>query len=112
MNKPKPRHFFTAAQAGDAAKLRELLAAGMPVDSRDQDQKTVLMCAAESGQAEAFRVLMEAGADLHALALCQIDVLECAASGGNVEIVRFLLDKGLPVEGHWQPRSQFARREG
>jgi hypothetical protein len=26
--------------------------------------------------------------------------------------VRFLVDKGLPLEGHWQPRSQIARREG
>src|SRR5262249_48331149 len=56
--------------------------------------------------------LVEAGADLHAVGMDQIDVLESAASGGDVAIVRFLIGRGLPVEGHWQPRSQAARRQG
>src|SRR5262249_18925774 len=35
-----------------------------------------------------------------------------AAEGGNVALVRFLIDKGLPLEGHWAPRSPVLRREG
>jgi ankyrin repeat protein len=101
-----------AAKVGDIALLRELLAAGVPVDSRDQEEKTALLCAAQFGQFETFRVLAEAGADLHAVALDQLDALECAAEGGNAEIVRFLLEMGLPIEGHWQPRSQAARKQG
>lgn len=114
MSNPKPGELFKAAKQGDVARIRELLAAGIPVDSRDTDQLTPLLRAAENGQAEAFQTLLQAGADLYAvgMGLSQVDVLECAAMGGNVDIVRFLLDKGLPVEGHWQPRSNVARRLG
>jgi hypothetical protein len=109
---PNAKQLFKAVQTGDVTKLRGLLAAGAPVDSRDPEKMTPLMQAAKSGQAEAFRVLVEAGADLQAVGLDQVDVLELAAEGGNVEIVRSLLDRGLPLEGHWQPRSQAARRQG
>src|SRR5438105_11636977 len=112
MDKPKANQLFKAAKAGDTEKLRELLSAGVPVDARDPDGRTALMCAAAADHFDAFMVLAEAAADLHAVALAQVDVLECAAEGGNVEIVRFLIEKGLPLEGHWQPRSQVARREG
>jgi hypothetical protein len=112
MNQPKASPLFKAVKKGDVAKLRELLAAGEPVDAQDHERMTPLMRAAQSGQAEAFRVLAEAGANLHALAMSQTDVLETAAEGGNVEIVRFLIEQGLPLEGHWQPRSPAARREG
>jgi hypothetical protein len=109
---PNANHLFKAVQTGDVTKLRGLLAAGTPVDSRDLEKMTPLLRAAKGGQAEAFHALVEAGADLHAVGMDQVDVLESAASGGNVEIVRFLIDKGLPLEGHWQPRSQAARRQG
>jgi hypothetical protein len=109
---PNANHLFKAVQAADVTKLRGLLDAGTPVDSRDLEKMTPLMRAAKGGQAETFHALVEAGADLHAVGMDQVDVLESAASGGNVEIVRFLIAKGLPVEGHWQPRSQAARRQG
>jgi ankyrin repeat protein len=112
MQQRKASHLIKAAKVGDTDKLRELFAAGLPVDSRDQDGKTALMCAAQSGHLEAVSLLAEAGADLNTVALDQVDVLECAAEGGNIEIVRYLLEKGLPIEGHWEPRSQAARKQG
>jgi hypothetical protein len=112
IDRSKLNQLFKAAKAGNVARIRELLAAGVPVDAQDNERMTPLMRAAQTGQAEAFRALVEAGADLHAIGMCQTDVLEMAAEGGNVEIVRFLLDKGMPLEGHWQPRSQEAHREG
>jgi Domain of unknown function (DUF4253)/Ankyrin repeats (3 copies)/Ankyrin repeat len=101
-----------AAQSGRVAKLRELLAAGAPVEATDVNRMTPVMLAAQGGHAEAFRVLVEAGANLHALAFRQVDVLEMAARGGNVEIIRFLLERGLPVNGHWQPRAEALRKMG
>ncbi|MFO0969812.1 MAG: ankyrin repeat domain-containing protein [Gemmataceae bacterium] len=112
MDNPKPKHLFKAARAGDAAKIRELLAAGAPLEATDLNGLTPVMAAAQAGQGEAFHTLVEAGANLNALGLDQTDLLECAAEGGNAEIVRFLLERGLPVEGHWQPRSLVARRQG
>jgi ankyrin repeat protein len=101
-----------AAQSGMVPKLRELLAAGAPVEARDVNRMTPVMLAAQGGHVEAFRVLVEAGADLHALAFRQLDLLEVAARGGNVEIVRLLLQRGLPVNGHWQPVNDVLRRMG
>jgi uncharacterized protein len=112
MDRPKANQLFKATKAGDVARIRQLLAADVPVDVQDMERMTPLMRAAQNGQAEAFHVLVEAGADLHAVGMVQTDLLEMAAGGGNVEIVRFLIDKGLPLEGHWKPRYPEARREG
>ncbi|MCI0685472.1 MAG: ankyrin repeat domain-containing protein [Gemmataceae bacterium] len=101
-----------AAQSGAVAKLRELLAAGAPVEATDVNRMTPVMLAAQGGHLEAFRLLVEAGADLHATAFRQLDLLEVAAGSGNVEIVRFLLERGLPVNGHWQPVNEAVRKIG
>ena len=58
MDKPKANHLFKAAETGHVSRLRELLASGLPVDTRGQDNKTALMLAAECGQAEAFQLLI------------------------------------------------------
>jgi hypothetical protein len=112
VNQTKLSPLFKAIKKGDIAKLRDLLAQGEPVDAQDQDRCTPLMRAASTGNAEAFHILVQAGADLHALGMQQADVLESAAEGGNLEIIRYLLDQGLPIEGHWQPRTDVARRMG
>src|SRR5262245_24754887 len=101
-----------AATKGDAAKIRQLLDSGVPIESLDLNRFTPVMLAAQAGRLDAFRLLVEKGANLHAIGMDQTDLLECAAEGGNVEIVRTLLGKGLPVEGHWQPKSAASRREG
>ena len=98
----KPKWLRKAAIAGDAARIRELLAEGAPVETPDENQKTPVMLAAQSGNWDAFKALVDAGANLHHLALTKMDLLECAAAGGNVEIIQFLLDQGLPIEGHWK----------
>lgn len=112
MNQPKQSPLFKAVKKGEIAKIRELVAAGEPLNAQDAERMTPVMRAAQGGNIEAFHVLVQAGADLHAVGMLSIDVLEAAAEGGNAEIVKFLLDKGLPVEGHWQPRSDVARRAG
>jgi uncharacterized protein len=103
---------FKAAKSGDVEVLKKLLAEGAPLEATDLNKMTPVMLAAQAGQAEAFGTLVEHGANLHALALCQIDLLECAAEGGNVEIIRFLIDKGMPLEGHWKPRSKAEGKMG
>jgi len=108
----KANSLFKAATKGDVAKIRQLLDAGVPIESQNLNRFTPVMLAAQAGQLDAFRLLLEKGANLYAIGLDQTDLLECAAEGGNVEIVLTLLAKGLPVEGHWQPRSAAERREG
>jgi hypothetical protein len=109
---PKEDALLKAALSGAVAKLRQLLAAGAPVDARDVNRMTPVMLAAQGEHVEAFRVLVEAGADLHAVAFRQLDLLEVAARSGHIEIVRFLLERGLPVNGHWQPVNEAIRKIG
>lgn len=108
----KVNALFKAIKAGEVAKVRELLAAGVSIESLDPNKHTPVMLAAEAGQRDVFFALVELGANLHALGLLQHDLLESAAEGGNVEIINFLLKKKFPVEGHWKPRSKIDEREG
>src|SRR5262249_31788136 len=112
MDNPKANALLSAASAGKTGKVRELLAAGAPIEATDVNRLTPIMLAAQGGHLETFHALVEAGANLHALAFRQVDLLEMAARGGNVEIVRFLLDKGLPINGHWQPTVPALRKFG
>ena len=54
--------FLSAAVNGDVAKLREMVSAGMPVDTRDQYGVTALLRAANAEKPVAVRYLLEAGA--------------------------------------------------
>lgn len=112
MAHPKEDALIKAALAGEAAKVRQLLADGAPVDARDVNRMTAAMLAAQGGHVHAFQALVEAGADLHATAARQFDLLEAAARGGSVEIVTFLLENGLPVDGHWKPANDVMAKMG
>jgi Domain of unknown function (DUF4253) len=111
-NQATTNALFKAAKGGDVAKIRQLLDAGVSIESTDMHRLTPVMLAAQAGQVEAFRLFVEKGANLHAVGMCDTDLLECAGEGGNVEIIRMLIEKGLPLEGHWVPKYAQARREG
>ncbi|HVT34171.1 MAG TPA: ankyrin repeat domain-containing protein [Nevskiaceae bacterium] len=55
-----------AADHGDEAQLRKLLAAGTEVDGRDRYGSTALMYAARAGCAACVQALLDAHADIHA----------------------------------------------
>ena len=88
------------AEAGKAACIPQLIAAGLSVDFRDQYGRTSLHCATISGQIETMRVLLELGADVNA---------QCDSHGYDsgctplryavlceytLEVVQLLLEKG------------------
>lgn len=108
----KANALLKAARAGDAARVREWLDAGVPIESTDPNRLTPVMLAAQGGHAEAFRLLVERGANQEVVGLGHSDLLGCAAEGGAVEIVVYLLERGHPVEGRWKPRSVAERRTG
>ena len=56
-----------AVEAGDVESVRELLAAGAFVDSRDLAGHSVLVIAGVNGHREIFEMLLDAGADPNAL---------------------------------------------
>lgn len=56
-------YFFAAARTGEQAVLQEFIAAGYPVNTRNELSYTALMVAAYAGQAQAVALLLQAGAD-------------------------------------------------
>jgi hypothetical protein len=52
-----------AATVGDVAAIDALLAAGAPIDARDDRGRTPVMAATHAGQVDAVRTLFAAGAD-------------------------------------------------
>ena len=103
------RALVEAATKGDAKKVRELLAEGVPADVRDNETYTLgsvwnitpLMCAAAQGHFEIVRLLLQAGADV--VAACDAhpedggggsQALHFAVSGKHRAATEALLDAG------------------
>lgn len=101
--------FVEAATRGDAARVRELLAQGVPVDVRDSEtfalgsvwHITALMCAAAQGHLDTVRTLLQAGADVSAACAAHkadggggSQALHFAVAGKHLAVAEALLDAG------------------
>ncbi len=56
------RRLFKAVHADDLSALRTAIAAGEPLDARDEHGRTPLLCAAQAGRASLCAALLDAGA--------------------------------------------------
>ena len=93
-----------AARAGDAARVRELLAAGVPADSESQGSFAIHRAAA-SGSVAVLRRLVDAGAHLEALDRNGSTALTQGAFYGNAEAVVFLLTAGADPNAYAEPNN-------
>lgn len=88
-----------AASAGDLAKVKELLAAGVDVNAANAYGGTALAFAADRGHATVVDFLLEHGADVNAKdRFYGATPLDWAVGHGHAEIVRALLAKGAQGE--------------
>jgi hypothetical protein len=88
-----------AASVGDVARVRELLAAGVDVNSANAYGGTALAFACDKGHLEVVKVLLDKGADLEAKdRFYSSTPLQWAAVKGHAEIARMLLAKGAKGE--------------
>jgi len=94
-----------AADAGDAERVRGLLATGVPPDSESQGTFAIHR-AAVAGSVAALQILVEAGAHLEALDQYGQTALTQAAFDGNAEAVVVLLSAGANPNAHAEPNHQ------
>jgi ankyrin repeat protein len=82
-----------AAERGDVAAVRQLLASGAPVDQRDARGRTALLAATHENRIEAARLLIAAGADVNAKDSIDDSPYLYAGAEGRLEILRLTLPK-------------------
>jgi len=83
-----------SATKKDWGKVKELLASGTAVDTKDERGRTILMLAAVQNNEELFDFLVAKGADTNARSLEGETPLLMAAKAGNRKMVDYLIEKG------------------
>lgn len=83
-----------AAAEGDAGAVRRLLAAGIPVDTRNAAKRTPLLLATHGNHVEVAKLLIEAGADVNARDAIRDTPFLCAGAEGRNEILQAILATG------------------
>lgn len=97
------KELLGAIVAGDAEKLKALLASGADANTRDSEGVTALMLAANAGNLETVKTLLAAGADVSATdaagwtALMK-GVYNQEQDRGFPDVVQALIDAGADVE--------------
>jgi hypothetical protein len=106
---PDEKSLIAAALAGDAARIRALLAMGVAVDARDSESYplgpewslTALMCGAAKGHLDVVRALLSSGANPNAASEAHKEdggggstALHHALLGGHIAVAEALLDAG------------------
>jgi hypothetical protein len=87
-----------AAQAGDAARIASLAAAGADLDARDGHGRTPLHVAAFAQQRGALRALVKAGAKIDLLEDDRYDAVTIASVANDEETLRTLLSLGASAK--------------
>jgi ankyrin repeat protein len=96
---PSPNaQLLVAARTGQVARVKELLAQGAIVDSRNRVGKTPLFIACEKGNTELGIVLIEAKADVNLASVDHVTPLMAASYSGDAELVKRLLAAGARVD--------------
>lgn len=83
-----------AADEGDAARVRSLLASGAEVNVAAEGGETALMRASAKGHLDVVEVLLDAGGDVHAKSENGFTPLFMAVFFGHAEVARALLARG------------------
>ncbi|MBD3398136.1 hypothetical protein GF413_03640 [Candidatus Micrarchaeota archaeon] len=103
-------YFIAAAERGNLAVVKELLAEGADVNGRNLLQQRALPCAAANGNIEVVRLLLEKGAYIEATDQDCLTPLMNACERGHLEIVRLLLDKGADINAQTKAGSTALRK--
>jgi len=83
-----------AAEQGDTATVRQLLAMGAKIDSRDELGRTPVMAATHGNHIETVQVLIDAGANIDLQDNRQDNPFLYAGAEGLLEILKLTIDAG------------------
>jgi uncharacterized protein len=83
-----------AAEQGDVATLKRLIAAGAPLDPVDGAKRTPLLLAVANNHFEAAALLIQAGANINAQAANMDSPWMLAGALGRTEMLRLMIPKG------------------
>ena len=100
-NKPQSTEMTMALVRGDAAKVKELLDAGEPVEAKQED-RTPLCIASMNGHASIIQLLVARGAQINYKDSKGQTPLMYAASNGKMEAVKALLEQKADIEATTQ----------
>ena len=89
---------ITAADRGDVAEVRRLLATGASVHARDAQGRTALLAATYANRIDVARVLIAAGSDVNAKDAIENSPYLLAGARGHLEILRMTLAAGADLK--------------
>ena len=94
-----PVSIHDAAEKGNIAAVKQYLADGTDVNTKDSRGETPLHLAAAKGHKEVTELLITEGADVNAKSDTEFEgtPLDDAADGGHKEVVELLIAKGADV---------------
>jgi cytohesin len=95
---PSPDALVARAEQGHLQAVELLLDVGIPVDVRDEDERTPLLLAAENGRSDVAILLLDRGADPSARDAFGRTPLLGAAESGSLAIARELIARGAPAD--------------
>ena len=90
----KGQELVKAAEMGDLARVKALIATGVDVNAKDKGDWTALMFASGKGNTDIVRALIEAKADVNAKDEDDNTALVIASLSGHTEIVKLLKQAG------------------
>lgn len=83
-----------AAMNGDEKQVKEMISAGVDVNTKGKDGETALMRAAMKGRVEIVKYLIQKSADVNATDIEGISALDLAEKNGHGRIVKILENAG------------------
>jgi hypothetical protein len=92
------RRLVLAAERGDAAEVRRLIAAGADVNWQDEKQDSAFLVAGARGHAEIVKLTLAAGANLKSTNRFGGTALIPACHYGHLETVKVLLGTAIDVD--------------
>ena len=88
------RALIRAVRAGDTETVEDLLDRGVPIDTKDDEGKSLLHWAAWGGHVTTMRLLIRRGCDVDSVDGSRLTPLHMAAAMGQIKAIQELIRKG------------------